>query len=347
MNADLSIVTAFLAGLLSFVSPCVLPLFGSYLALITGSESVCGGADKNAVSLRRRAAVVSTLFFILGFTVVFTGLSVLLYGFMFFLGGFNRWVNGVAGMIVIVLGANILFNFIPFLKYDDSGERCATCTPKHSVLAANEGAFYHPAKRPKGFLGSFLAGLAFGAGWTPCVGAFLGSILLMASQSGTVGLALVYLAAYSAGLGIPFLLTGIFWGVLIEHIQNFNKAMRPIKIISGIFLIAIGALMMSGRLTLLNGFFQRASYAIADWARSDGRSVRLIPAGVFLVCAFIPFAVKLFKKRERRSATPRIGLGSIASIVWTLALTLLAAANGSGLINSAGFLARWLASGGA
>jgi hypothetical protein len=139
--------------------------------------------------------------------------------------------------------------------------------------------------------------------------------------------------------------TGIFWGVLTERIQNFNKAMRPVKIISGVFLIAVGVLMMFGRLALLNGFFQRAGYAIADWARSDGRSVRLIPAGIFLVCAFIPFAVRLFKKRD--SAARRFGsFGSFGSIVWTLALTLLAAANGTGLINSAGFLARWLASGG-
>jgi cytochrome c-type biogenesis protein len=344
MNADLSILTAFLAGILSFVSPCVLPLFGSYLAFITGSESGAGGVDQggSAVSLRRRT-VVSTLFFVLGFTVVFTAFSVLLYGFMLFLGGFNRWVSGVAGIIVIILGINILFNFIPFLKYDDSGDRCATCTPKHSILAVREDAFLHPASRPKGFLGSFLVGMAFGVGWTPCAGTFLGSILLLAGQSGTLGLAVVYLAAYSAGLGIPFVITGMFWGVLIERVQNLRKAMRPLKIISGVFLIAIGALMAFGRLPLLNGFFQRSGYAVSEWAESGGSSVRLIPAGIFLLCAFIPAVVSLFKKRARGSGWRGPGVGMV---VWQVTLTLLALANGTGLIDCAGFLARQLTLGG-
>jgi cytochrome c-type biogenesis protein len=345
MNANLSIVTAFAAGLLSFVSPCVLPLFGSYLAFITGLESGRGGTDTDryAVSLYRRKVVVSTLFFVLGFSVVFTGFSVLLYGFMFFLGGVNRWVNGVAGIIVIVLGLNILFNFIPFLKYDDSGNRCATCTPKHSILAAGEGAFLHPANRPKGWLGAFLAGLAFGAGWTPCAGAFLGSILLLAGQSGTLGLSIAYLAAYSAGLGVPFLATGFFWGILAGRIQNFTKAMRPIRIISGCFLIVTGALMAFGRLVLLNGFLQRAGFAVSEWAQSGGASVRLVPAGIFLVCAFIPAVVRLFKKRTRGNTAPPPGIGMV---VWQFALTLLALANGTGLINCAEFLAHRLAFGG-
>jgi cytochrome c-type biogenesis protein len=273
MDSNVSILTAFIAGLLSFVSPCVLPLLSSYLFFISGINAeevddtaignnlIQGGKKKTLFSKATVNVLVSTLFFILGFTVVFIALSVVLYGFIFFLGGVNRIINIVAGSIVIVLGFNVLFNFIPFLKYDDASDRCLTCMPKHSFLSAREGSLLHPASRPRGCLGgcrgAFLVGLAFGAGWTPCVGAILGSILLMASQSDTMGLSVLYLAVYSAGLGVPFLVTAFFWSALIRRLNQFKKAMPVIKIISGVFLIAIGVMMAAGRLAVFNAFVSR------------------------------------------------------------------------------------------
>jgi len=261
MDSNLSLLTAFVAGLLSFVSPCVLPLLSSYLFFISGVNTEAyqyNSCGKKAKLFSKSTAniLVSTLFFILGFSVVFIALSVVLYGFIFFLGGVSRIINIVAGSVVIILGFNVLFNFIPFLKHDDSNDRCLTCTPKHSLLAAKEGSLLHPSNR-KGFLGSFLVGLAFGAGWTPCVGAILGSILLMAGQSDTVGLSVLYLAVYSAGLGVPFLVAGFFWSAVIKRINQFRKAMPVIKIVSGVFLIAIGAMMAFGRLAVFNAFVSR------------------------------------------------------------------------------------------
>jgi cytochrome c-type biogenesis protein len=251
MDSKLSVLTAFAAGVLSFASPCVLPLLSSYLFFISGLKA---GEEEGGASFK---IIVSTLFFIAGFSLVFITLSVLVYSFMFFLGGANRIVNIIAGSVVIIMGFNILFNFIPFLKYDDSGDRCADCTPEHSALAAREGSVLHPASRPGGFLGSFLFGLAFGAGWTPCVGVFLGSVLLMAGQSETVGLSVFYLALYSAGLGLPFLVTGFFWSAALRHLHKFRRFMPALKISSGVFLILIGLVMAAGRLTVLNAFFSR------------------------------------------------------------------------------------------
>jgi cytochrome c-type biogenesis protein len=260
MDGRVSVLGAFAAGILSFLSPCVLPLLSSYLFFISGIDAGEAGEDPDAVKLfsrHRLKIIISTLFFIAGFSVVFTALSVLVYSFVFFLGGAGGIVNIIAGSLVVILGFNILFNFIPFLKYDDSGNRCATCTPEHSILAAGEGSVLHPASRRGGFLGSFLFGLAFGAGWTPCVGVFLGSVLLMAGQSETAGLAVFYLAVYSAGLGLPFLLAAFFWSALLRRLHKFARLMPAVKTVSGIFLILIGLAMASGRLAALNALFSR------------------------------------------------------------------------------------------
>jgi cytochrome c-type biogenesis protein len=259
MDNNISIVSAFIAGILSFLSPCVLPLLSTYLFFISGNTMNAGLADragKHFVSKNQIKLIGDTLCFICGFTCVFVVLSILLYGLFVFVGGMRSILNIVAGGIVIVFGANILFDFIPFLRYSRK-ETCATCTPKHSVLSAQENSVLHPTKRPKGFLGPFLVGLAFGAGWTPCVGVFLGSILLLAGQSGKLAESALYLVVYSAGLGLPFLIAAFFWGAFLEFIAKAKRAMTAIRIASGIFLILMGLLMVSGRFALLNAFFLR------------------------------------------------------------------------------------------
>jgi cytochrome c-type biogenesis protein len=270
-------LAAFTAGILSFVSPCVLPLLSSYLVFISGARLNEAGTlhetndiktngietrhvtgywpFRKKISEKQLRLVLSTLCFVCGFSLVFIVMSVVVYGFIVFLGGVNRILTMIAGAIVIILGLNVFFNFIPFMKYDDSGERCTTCVPRHSILASRETSPLHP-KRRKGFWGSFIVGLAFGVGWTPCVGTFLGSVLLMAGQSGELARAVVYLVIYSAGLGLPFLVAAFFWGALMEHVYRFNRALPVIKAISGLFLIATGLLIASGRLFLLTAFLQ-------------------------------------------------------------------------------------------
>ncbi|GHV64291.1 hypothetical protein AGMMS49587_16380 [Spirochaetia bacterium] len=169
-TGQLSIFLAFAAGLLSFLSPCVLPIIPSYLCIIGGVRS---------------HLVAGTVSFILGFSAVFIVLSILLSTTLFLLGGISRYITIAAGIIVIILGLNVIFDFLSFLNYEKR---------------------FHLNKRPRGIAGTFLAGAAFGAGWTPCVGPILGSILLLAGQSGKTATAALYLAVYSAGLGLPFLL---------------------------------------------------------------------------------------------------------------------------------------------
>jgi cytochrome c-type biogenesis protein len=330
METNISVFTAFAAGLLSFASPCVLPLLSGYLVFISGTGNG-GGEETGAAaklfpfSKRQLRVVVSTLFFVLGFSAVFVLLSVIMYGFIMFVGGAGRVLNIVSGGLIMVLGLNILFNFIPFLKYDDKSAVCETCAPKHPFL--------RPSKRPRGFPGSFIAGLAFGAGWTPCVGAFLGSILLMASQSGKLALSALYLAVYAAGLGLPFLIAAFFWNALMDRIRKARRILPFIRIISGLFLVATGLLMALGRFLLLNGFIQMNAYRLSLWAQSGSPGVRLIPALVFLLFAALPPAISLAKKKIPPA---------LLTLVLSAAFLFLAAACALGLINCADYLSRWL-----
>jgi cytochrome c-type biogenesis protein len=228
MGNDPSIPAAFIAGLLSFLSPCILPLVSSWLFFISG--------DKAETPHWRIKLIFSTLSFILGFTVVFIVLSLLFSGVFLLLGGINTIINIVAGSIIIFFGFNIIFNFIPFLNYEKR---------------------VHLQNRPQNFLGSFIVGLAFGAGWTPCVGPILGSILLMASYSGKLLSSAVCLLFYSAGLGVPFLITSLFWGSFLKYFTKLRSWSGVIQKISGIFLIAVGIIMMLGRFNILNSFFSR------------------------------------------------------------------------------------------
>jgi cytochrome c-type biogenesis protein len=334
MGNNISILAAFAAGILSFLSPCVFPLFGSYLAFISGSAAPQTGADskRHFFSKQSLHIVVCTLFFIGGFTVIFSILSIVLYGFFLVMSGIGVILNIIAGAIVIILGLNILFGFIPFLKYDDSGDGCEMCALENTVLAARKGSVLHSSHKPQGFAGAFLAGVAFGAGWTPCVGAFLGSILLMASQSSTLSRAAMCLVAYSAGLGVPFLVVSFFWAYLLEKIHGYTRFLPLLKRASGIFLILAGLLMAAGRFSAFNRALAQAAYALYTWSQSGSPAVRILPAVLFGLCALVPLAVRLYQ-RKRKTA-----------LCWAAALVFLAlaATSAAGLFNPAAFVSHWL-----
>jgi cytochrome c-type biogenesis protein len=235
MNMEISFFLAFGAGLLSFASPCVLPLIPSYLCLLGGTAAV---PDVPADAGRPRLVAV-TAFFILGFTAVFTALSVIMAGTILLLGEINRIINLVSGIIVIILGLNFIFNFIKFLNYEKR---------------------FHISGSPRGLIGAFFAGIAFGAGWTPCVGPMLGSILLLAGQDGRVPEAALYLCAYSAGLGLPFLGAAFLFNRSLKKRGEkgfFRSHVGLIQKISGIFLVCTGFLIIFGRYQALSAFLAR------------------------------------------------------------------------------------------
>jgi cytochrome c-type biogenesis protein len=330
MAADPSIPAAFIAGLLSFLSPCVLPLVSSWLLFLSGGEAgkadpekKPGGAgnspagDDNstaedaAVFSRRSRLLLSTVSFILGFSSIFIVLSLLFSGFFMLLGGVNSVINIIAGIIIILFGLNIIFNFIPFLNYEKR---------------------LHLNKKPRDFFGAFVVGLAFGAGWTPCIGPILGSILLMAGQSGEFLLAAACLAVYSAGLGLPFLAAAFFWGYLLKFLARLRPLMPVIQKISGVFIIGIGVLMMMGRFRTLSGFFLKTGSSLARLTQEGAWTARFIPAVVFFIIALLPLLIRLARKRR---------VFSRGIFVFSGLFTALALLQAVGLINVLEILSRW------
>ena len=218
VSENISIFIAFGAGVLSFLSPCVLPLIPSYLCIIGGSPMT--GNDDN-----RPRPIARTIGFILGFTVVFVVLSVIFSSTIILIGGVFNYINLISGIVVIVLGLNIIFDFLSLLNYEKR---------------------FHLKNKPKGIIGAFLAGGAFGAGWTPCVGSALTGILLLATNKGSIPLAVVYLVFYSAGLGLPFLLASFFFNSFVKVSAKLRTHLPLIQRISGVLLIVIGILIAKG-----------------------------------------------------------------------------------------------------
>jgi cytochrome c-type biogenesis protein len=218
MMENMSVFIAFGAGLLSFLSPCVLPLIPSYLCVIGGSP-LAGSTEYKPKPIAR------TLSFISGFSVVFIVLSVIFSSTFILMNGVFGYLNLISGVIVIILGLNIIFDFLSLLNYEKR---------------------FHIKNRPKGIVGAFLAGGAFGAGWTPCVGPVLAGILFLATKSGSIPKAVLYLVFYSAGLGLPFLLASIFFNTFINISAKLRSYIPLIRRISGVLLIVIGILIVKG-----------------------------------------------------------------------------------------------------
>ena len=249
ITADLSLILVFAAGLLSFFSPCVLPLIPSYFSILGG------------VGLGKHRLVQTAAAFVLGFSAVFIILGILVSATFFLMGGISKYINWAAGIIVIILGLNIIFDFISFLNY----EKRPLFQKK---MRAGLGALSMPA--------AFIAGAAFGAGWTPCIGPVLTAILLMAGQSGKTAVAVWYLAVYSAGLALPFILVALFFDSFLKRASSLRSHLPLIKRISGILLIIIGIMILTGRYSALNILIQKNIFLYISWAETKALPFRLL-----------------------------------------------------------------------
>jgi cytochrome c-type biogenesis protein len=226
--ATLGTATAFAAGAVSFLSPCVLPLVPAYMSYVTG-QSLAGNAAGAALASRMSAATLS-LFFVLGFSAVFIALGASATAISRVLLQY-RYEAGIAGgALVTLFGLVMLIGVerLPFLRRD-----------AHFHLRAATG---NPAS-------AFVLGLAFGFGWTPCIGPILGVILTAAAVSESASAGVRLLAAYSAGLGIPFLLTAAFLHEAAGRLRLMRRTGRPLMIAAGVIMIAMGIAMMTGKLT--------------------------------------------------------------------------------------------------
>ncbi|GHT82755.1 hypothetical protein FACS1894137_02260 [Spirochaetia bacterium] len=324
---EVSVLLAFAAGLCSFLSPCCLPLIPSYLSFIggTGIENMQTGRDKNRL-------VVKTAGFVLGFTVVFMVLSILLATTFSLFGNIGRYINRAAGIIVIAMGISIFFdlstrikNLVVKKKPSEPSFVCEGCEDTFEKR-------YRSKKSPKGMAGAFLIGAAFAVGWTPCVGPVLGSILFLAGQSGSAMSAVLYLFVYSMGLGLPFLCMAIFFEKALGYAAKTIKYKGLIQKLSGILLIGIGLLIYWGRFQTLNIIIQKWQYRFIDWAAAGGPLVQLLPAGIAVIITLFLIGIRLLYKK------PVFCLKAAIPCVIFMAIALFQTI---GLIDSAGIIAGW------
>ncbi|HUW42473.1 MAG TPA: cytochrome c biogenesis protein CcdA [Rectinemataceae bacterium] len=304
---EVGLLTAAAAGLLSFLSPCILPLIPGYLSFISGYAlaDIRTGAGRFRILAR-------TLVFVLGFTLVFAVLGIIFSGASIMLGGLSRTITLVAGALIVVLGLNLIFDFIKVLNME---------------------ARVHAAKAPRGYLGAFALGLAFAAGWSPCIGPILASILLYAAREGNTARSALLLAAYSAGLALPFLAAGLFFDRMRRPMDWFKRHALGVKIVSGALLIALGAGMALGQLGRVSSLAPQAGLALKEFAIRAPGQTRAAGALLWIILAALILALPLLR-RGKILSPPRVVLAA--------AMVVLAAGDAAGLWSTVHIVSSWL-----
>ncbi len=236
MSESVGVLVAFSAGLFSFLSPCVLPLFPSYLSFITGM-SVDRLAGEVTGAARARV-MIHSLAFIVGFSAVFVSLGASFSAAGQFLFGYRDWIRIGGGLLIIAFGLYIA--------------GVLSVGPLAGVLGRTRQI--HLRSKPAGLVGSFAVGLTFAIGWTPCVGPILGSILTLASNDRTVSQGVGLLLAYSAGLGVPFLLFSLALGGFLRFFTRYRPLLPVVERVAGVLLVTIGLLVATNYLVMLNAW---------------------------------------------------------------------------------------------
>jgi cytochrome c-type biogenesis protein len=231
---NVSFLTAFAAGLISFLSPCVLPLVPGYISIISGF-SLDQLKDDQQKATMRRTLLINSVMFIIGFSITFITLGASASWLGQVLLSKMQLLYRLAGLIIIVFGLHLLGIFKINFLYQDKR--------------------FHNVEKPRGVLGALVLGLAFAFGWTPCIGPILAGILTIASTKDTVGEGVGLLAVYSMGLGIPFLLTSLGLNQFLSFYGRFKRHFRAVEMASGALVIAVGVLILTNNLSRLAGWF--------------------------------------------------------------------------------------------
>ena len=235
MSNNVTLIAAFAAGFLSFISPCVLPLIPGYVSFVSG-VSLEDMRGETAVSSARRRVLVTSLFFVLGFSLVFIALGATASVVGHFLLEKQPILAKIAGVLLVIFGLHTMGVFrIGFLESEKR-------------MQAN--------RKPAGVLGAVLVGIAFAFGWSPCIGPILGGILALAAAKDTVWEGTELLAVYSVGLGIPFLLTSIAINQFFAVTKRIRKHYHTIELVSGGLLVAIGVLIFTNQFTIIVRYLQ-------------------------------------------------------------------------------------------
>ncbi len=238
------LILPFLGGILSFLSPCVLPLVPAYLSFVSGlsaEEVLVRGARKRRQTERM---VFSLLLFIMGFSIIF----VLMGASASLVGGFlleqKVLLSRVSGVMIILMGLFFMgFLPIPWLNMENR-------------------PFFTNSESPSGALSNIVVGMAFGFGWTPCIGPILSSILLYASTTSTVGLGMALLSAYAVGLGVPFLISGLVLNRAMGAFGWMKRNLRWINLAGGLLMVGMGLLLLLNQVGYISRFFQELFQSI-------------------------------------------------------------------------------------
>jgi len=230
---NVSVIAAFAAGIVSFLSPCVLPLVPGYISIVSGiSLEELQSRGRNSGLMK--VVFLNSLFFILGFSITFIALGASATVLGQVLMSRMNILYRIAGIVIIIFGLHLTgLVKIPFLYQDKR---------------------FHNVSKPRGMFGAFVLGLAFAFGWTPCIGPILAGILTFASTKETVSQGIMLLAVYSAGLGLPFLLTSFCLNKFLAFYGRFKQHFRTIEVLSGLLVITVGLLILTNNFTRLAGY---------------------------------------------------------------------------------------------
>lgn len=229
MGLDVSLMAAFGAGILTFLSPCILPLVPAYLCFISGSSLEQLTNQTEDQTFRRSRVLWAGFAFVLGLSSVFIAMGAAATSLGQLVAQNKQTLSMVGGAVIVVFGLHYMGVFkIAFLNFEKR---------------------FHPDQKPAGLIGAFVLGMAFGFGWTPCVGPVLSSILMVASGMGEISQGVKLLAVYAAGLGIPFMIAAALSVQFMQFLTRFRRHIGKIEIAMGVLLVITGVLMMSGSLT--------------------------------------------------------------------------------------------------
>ncbi|MFQ3620278.1 MAG: cytochrome c biogenesis protein CcdA [Spirochaetales bacterium] len=298
----------FMAGLVSFASPCVLPLIPSYLSFIAGTSY----KELQAGEISLRQVFLRTLGFVGGFSTVFISLGLVLSSTFILMGGGNQILQQISGGIVIILGLSIFTDKLSFLQREWK---------------------IHPQRKPTSILGSYLVGMAFGAGWSPCVGPVLGGVLLWASQTRELGKSAFLLLLYSIGLGLPFLISSLFVKSLLEKIKKFQAFLPALRLISGILLIGIGVSIFLGRFQNLTQWITQLGLSLQSLQQQNPRATQIMALFTLSLLGFFP---TLLLSLRRKPLLPRWNLLFLMITIFLLTFQI------TGLIDIPSLAIRWL-----
>lgn len=236
MNQNVTLLAAFAAGFLSFVSPCVLPLIPGYISFVSGVSVDEMRSESGAAAASRAQVFVASLAFVIGFSLVFVALGASATAIGKFLFAKLPLLSRIAGVLLIIFGLHTMGAFrLAFLEQEKR---------------------VHTQRKPAGAFGALLVGIAFAFGWTPCIGPILGGILAIAGSKNSIGEGVLLLAVYSLGLGIPFLLTSLAIDRFLSAAKRIRQHYHAIEVTSGALLIAIGVLILTGQLTIIVRYLQ-------------------------------------------------------------------------------------------